>query len=195
MKKNKILLLPISMLIISAIACGPVASTPTPQVQTQPTPTPFTPPSPAESTPSEFPEDPSLRNLIDFANAIAPLLKDAGEIVTRDGEILKEAEGGNDAALCDGRLAADNLAMGNVMGEIAAMQPPNGTEDIHLLLLESSSSYTEALDNVSLFCSSGNALYKLNAVLKFWEAAVKFQDAANRFWLLVVSEGVEMWVP
>ena len=121
--------------------------------------------------------------------------EDAGEIVARDGEILKEAEGGNDAALCDGRLAADKLAMGNVMGEIAAMQPPNGTEDIHLLLLESSSSYTEALDNVALFCNSGNALYKLNAVLKFWEAAVKFQDAANRFWLLLVSEGVEMWVP
>jgi hypothetical protein len=195
MKKNRILLLPLSALLISTIACGPAAATPTPSVQTQPTPTPYTPPSPSESTPSDLPEDPSLRDLIDFAIAITPLLREAGEIVARDGEILKEAEGGNDAALCDGRLEADNQAMERVMGEIAAMPPPSGTEDIHLLLLESSSSYTEALDNVALFCSSNNVMYKLNAVLKFWEAAVKFQDAANRFWLLLVSEGVEMWVP
>jgi hypothetical protein len=67
--------------------------------------------------------------------------------------------------------------------------------DIHLLLLESSTSYTEALDNVALFCSTNNTMYKLGALLKFWEAAVQFQTAANQFWQLLVSEGVETWVP
>jgi hypothetical protein len=152
-------------------------------------------PGSTDPTPSDLPEDPTLRDLINFSIAIAPLLQQAGEIVARDGEILKEAEGGNDAALCDGRLAADKLEMQGVMGEIAVLQPPPGTGDIHLLLLESSTSYTEALDNVALFCSTGNGMYKVGALLKFWESAVQLQDAANRFWQLLVSEGVEMWVP
>ena len=195
MKRKSYILLAVTVLTISVLGCGQVASTPTPSVQTEPTPTPYAIPNPSVATPSDLPDDPDLRDLINFSVAIAPLLQRAGEIVARDGEILKEAEGGNDAALCDGRLAADKLEMQGVMGEIAVLQPPPGTGDIHLLLLESSSSYTEALDNVALFCSSNNAMYKVGALLKFWESAVKLQDAANRFWLLLVSEGVEMWVP
>ena len=195
MKMSSRVLPAILGLLIGALGCGPAASTPTPGVQRQPTPTPFRIPDSGEATPSSLPEDASLQDLINFAVAIAPLLQRGGDIVARDGEILKEAEGGNDAALCDGRLAADNLEMQIVMGEIAALQPTAGTDDIHLLLLESSSAYAEALDNVELFCSSSNDIYKLGALLKFWESAVKLQDAANRFWQLLVSEGVEMWVP
>lgn len=193
MKKHLHLLLALAAVVISVLGCGQVAPTPTPTLQTQPTP--YVIPDSGQATPSDLPEDASLRDLINFANAIAPLLQHAGEIVARDGEILKEAEGGNDAALCDGRLAADNREMQGVMGQIAALQPPSGTGDIHLLLLESSSSYSEALDNMALFCSTGNNLYKVGALLKFWESAVQLQTAANQFWQLLVSEGVEMWVP
>ena len=195
MKRKSYILLAVTALMIGVLSCGPATPTPTPTLQMQPTPTPFTIPDPSGAPPSDLPDDPDLRDLINFSIAIAPLLQHAGEIVARDGEILKEAEGGNDAALCDGRLAADNLEMQGVMGEIAVLQPPPGTGDIHLLLLESSTCYTEALDNVALFCSSSNAMYKVGALLKFWESAVKLQDAANRFWQLLVSEGVEMWVP
>jgi hypothetical protein len=194
MKRRSPVLLAVTALVFFVISCGQVAGTPTPDTQTQPTPTPYDVPD-SGATPSNLPEDPNLVDLINYSIAIAPLLRHAGEIVARDGEVLKEAEGGNDAALCDGRLAADNLEMQGVMGEIAAILPPSGMGDIHLLLLESSTSYTEALDNVALFCSTENNMYKVGALLKFWEAAVQLQTAANQFWQLLVSEGVEMWVP
>jgi len=194
MKRSSSVLLAATALAIALIGCGQAGRTPTPGSQTEPTPTPFTVPD-SGATPSNLPDDPDLLDLINYSIAIAPLLQRAGEIVARDGEILKEAEGGNDAALCDGRLAADNLEMQGVMGEIAAIQPPGGMGDIHLLLLESSTSYTEALDNVASFCSTSNNMYKLGALLKFWEAAVQLQTAANQFWQLLVSEGVEMWIP
>jgi hypothetical protein len=194
MKNKASIMLAVAALVIMVISCGPTVQTPTPEPQTDPTPTPFTVPD-SGPTPSNLPDDPDLLDLINYSIAIAPLLQRVGEIVARDGEVLKEAEGGNDAALCDGRLAADNLEMQGVMGEIAAILPPTGMGDIHLLLLESSTSYTEALDNVALFCSTNNNMYKLGALLKFWEAAVQFQTAANQFWQLLVSEGVEVWVP
>jgi hypothetical protein len=194
MKRSLPILLAITTLFVSVLGCGRAAPTATP-LGTQPTPTPFVPPGVGDPTPSGLPDDTDLVDLINFAVAISPMLQHAGEIVARDGEILKESEGGNDAALCDGRLAADNLEMQGLMGEIAVLQPPPGTGDIHLLLLESSTSYSEALDNVALFCSTGNAMYKISALLSFWEAALKLQDSVNRFWQLLVSEGVEMWVP
>jgi hypothetical protein len=194
MKRQTSILLAVSAVVITVISCGPAAPTPTPGSQTEPTPTTFTVPD-SGPTPSNLPEDPDLLDLINYSIAIAPLLRRVGEIVARDGDILKESEGGNDTALCDGRLAADNLEMQGVMGEIAAILPPAGMGDIHLLLLESSTSYSEALDNVALFCSTSNNMYKLGALLKFWEAAVQFQTAANQFWQLLVSEGVEAWVP
>lgn len=194
MKRQTSVLLAVAAVVITVISCGPAATTPTPGSQTEPTPTTFTVPD-SGPTPSNLPDDPDLLDLINYSIAIAPLLRRVGEIVARDGDILKESEGGNDAALCDGRLAADNLEMQGVMGEIAAILPPAGMGDIHLLLLESSTSYSEALDNVALFCSTSNNMYKLGALLKFWEAAVQFQTAANQFWQLLVSEGVEAWVP
>jgi hypothetical protein len=194
MKRQTSILLAVAAVVITVISCGPTGRTPTPGTQNEPTPTAFTVPD-SGPTPSNLPEDPDLLDLINYSIAIAPLLQRVGEIVARDGEILKESEGGNDAALCDGRLAEDNLEMQGVMGEIAAMLPPAGMGDIHLLLLESSTSYSEALDNVALFCSTNNNMYKLGALLKFWEAAVQFQTAANQFWQLLVSEGVETWVP
>lgn len=194
MKRLSSALLALTALVMAVISCGQAGRTPTPGAQTEPTPTPFAVPD-TGPTPSNLPDDPDLLDLINYSIAISPLLRRAGEIVARDGEVLKEAEGGNDAALCDGRLAADRLEMQGVMGEIAAILPPGGMGDIHLLLLESSTSYTEALDNVALFCSTNNNMYKLGALLKFWEAAVQFQTAANQFWQLLVSEGVEAWIP
>jgi hypothetical protein len=132
--------------------------------------------------------------VVDYANAMKPLLDQATVLVQRDGEILKASEDGNDAVLCDGRLAADHGAMSSIVGQVRGIQPPGDAQAIHDLVLQSGDAWTEALDNVGQFCSTGNQLFKIPAVLKFWEAAATFQDAANRFWLLVLAEGVEDWV-
>jgi hypothetical protein len=129
-----------------------------------------------------------------YGNAMQPLLVEAGELVERDGEILKESEEGNDAVLCDGRLAADNQLMEDVLRRVDVISPPPDASVTHDLVLQSGDAWTEALDNVTLFCETGNQLYKIPAVLKFWEAGATLQDAANRFWLLLVAKGVEDWV-
>jgi hypothetical protein len=153
-------------------------------------PTPPPPPAP----PSGPPPDSDLQAVVDYANAMKPLLDQATVLVQRDGEILKASEDGNDAVLCDGRLAADHGAMSGIVGQVRGIQPPGDAQAIHDLVLQSGDAWTEALDNVGQFCSTGNQLFKIPAVLKFWEAAATFQDAANRFWLLVLAEGVEDWV-
>jgi hypothetical protein len=123
-----------------------------------------------------------------------PLLTQAGSLLQRDGAILEEAQDGNDAPLCDGRLEADNVTMKGILEQVRAIQPPGDANAIHDLVIQSGGAWTEALDNVELFCDTGNGFYKIPAALKFWEAAATLQDAGNRFWLLVISEGVEDWV-
>jgi hypothetical protein len=132
--------------------------------------------------------------LINYANELNPLLVEAGTLLQKDGEILKESEGGNDAVLCDGRLAADNASMKGIVNNVRSINPPVDAEAIHDLVLQSGDAWTEALDNIERFCDTGNQLYKIPAVLKFWEAAATLQDAGNRFWLLIMSQGVEDWV-
>jgi hypothetical protein len=158
-----------------------------------PTVTPFVPPPPPATPPSGPPADSDLQALVDYANAMQPLLVEAGELVVRDGEILKASEE-DDAALCDGRLAADNVAMADVLSRVRAITPPADAAEIHDLVLRSGDAWTEALNNVALFCDTGNDLYKVPAVLKFAEAGTALQDAANRFWLLLVAKGIEDWV-
>jgi hypothetical protein len=131
---------------------------------------------------------------VNYAHAMQPLLEQAGELLERDGEILEASEGGNDAVLCDGRLAADNVAMAGVLRRARSIGPPADAARIHDLVLRSGDSWTEALDSVEQFCHTGNQLFKVPAVLKFWEAASTLQDAGNRFWLLLVAQGVEDWV-
>jgi hypothetical protein len=183
-----------AVLALSAIFCGQAA--PQPQTTEPPPPTAtFVPtPLPPASTPENLPEDSDLQELVLYANALNPLLTQAGEVIERDGKILEEAEDGNDAALCDGRLEQDNQTMKVIVDSIRTMSPPSDAAAIHRLLLESGDAWTEMLDNVELFCDTGNQLYKIPAVLKFWEAAAKLQDAGNRFWLLILAEGVEDWV-
>lgn len=123
-----------------------------------------------------------------------PLLEEAEQLIERDGEILKASEGGNDAVLCDGRLAADNTAIASLLHKARAINPPADAAVIHDLVLRSGDAWIEAMDNIAQFCTTGNQIYKLPAVLKFWEAAATFRDAANRFWLLLIAEGVEDWV-
>jgi hypothetical protein len=132
--------------------------------------------------------------VVDYANAMQPLLERGAALVKRDGEILEASEGGNDAVLCDGRLAADNATMSDILQRAKAVSPPDDAAVIHNLVLRSGDFWTEALDNVELFCDTGQQLYKIPAVLKFWEAAATLQDAANRFWLLLIAKGVEDWV-
>jgi len=180
---------------LSALACGrgrtpePDAM-PTPYPTYTPYPTPVPPSGPIEPAPSGG----ELASLVEYANSMAPLLTEAGKVLERDGEILEAAEGGNDAVLCDGRLEADNSVMKGIIADVRRINPPNDAAAIHDLVLKSGEAWTEALDNVEKFCDTGNQLHKIPAVLKFWEAAATLQDAANRFWLLVVSEGIEDWV-
>jgi hypothetical protein len=182
-------------------AAEPTAPLPTPtSVPTQPPPTPlptatpFPTPPPPPIPPPAPPSSSALQALVDYANAMQPPLQEAGELLQRDGEILKASEGGNDAVLCDGRLSADNATMTQVLRRVHAVIPPDEAVVIHDLVLRSGDAWTEALDNVEMFCKTDNQLYKIPAVLKFWEAAATLQDAANRFWLLLVAKGVEDWV-
>lgn len=159
-----------------------------------PTVTAFVPPPPPAAPPAAPPPGNDLQGLVAYANGMQPLLAEAGELVERDGRILKEAEEGNDAVLCDGRMAADNVAMEEVLRRVREIAPPPDAVVIHDLVLRSGDAWTEALDNVGLFCETGNELYKIPAVLKFYEAGATLQDAVNRFWLLLVAKGVEDWV-
>jgi hypothetical protein len=151
-------------------------------------------PLPLVSSPGALPDDTSLRELITYANLMGPLLGEAGILLERDGAILEESQDGNDAVLCDGRLVADNALMKQITGQVRTIASPESASKIHELTLQSAESWTEALDEIEKFCSSGNGLYKVSAAAKFWQAALTFQDAGNRLWLLIASEGLEAWV-
>jgi hypothetical protein len=186
----------LAALVLSTVFCGQNTQKPTetPTVEVPPTATPYSIPSPPASTPIDFPESSELQAIVQYANELNPWLTQAGQILERDGEILKEAEDGNDAPLCDGRLEQDNAVMKGILDQIQALSPPPDASEIHNLLLESGQAWTEALDNVEQFCDTGNQLYKIPAILKYWEAAAKLQDAWNRFWVLIVAKGLEDWV-
>lgn len=176
------------VLLLATLACGRGAAAGV-------TETPPPPPTPtAHPAPSPLPSGSDLQALILYANQMAPLLAEAGELLQADGEILKASEGGDDDVLCDGRLAADNRSMKDILSSVEALSPPEEAAAIHGLVVESGNAWTEALDSIATYCATGNALHKIPAALKFWEAGAKFQDAGNRFWLLLVSQGIEDWV-
>ncbi len=192
-------LLASSALALAGLACGGGRLSPTDSAPTEPaapaaTPTPYPTPIPPANTPAALPSDSDLVALIEYANQMQPLIYQAGVILQRDGEILKQAEGENDQVLCDGRLEADNSAFKPVADQARGIQPPSDAQALHDLVLRGADAWSEALDNVAKFCDTGNALYKVPAALKFWEAALSLQDAGNRFWALLVSEGVQDWV-
>lgn len=196
-RKATILMVSLSLLVAS-IACGRSNRT-RPSISEDPTPLPPTvttvpTPLPPISDPGEWPSDSDLRALITYANLMQPILSQAGIILERDGQILKEAEGGNDVVLCDGILAADNVTMKDFVSRLRAIAAPSDARAIHELVIQSGDAWTEALDEVERFCDTDNPLYKVTAAIKFWEAGVALQDAGNRFWLLLMSEGVEDWV-
>ena len=159
-----------------------------------PTATLVSTPPPPVSDPGDIPTDTNLRDLIAYANLMQPILTQAGIVLERDGQILKEAEGGNDAVLCDGRLATDNATMKDMVTQVRTITAPSEARAIHDLVIQSGTAWSEALDEVDNFCDTHNPLYKVTAVVKLWEAGVALQDAGNRFWLLLMSEGVEDWV-
>jgi hypothetical protein len=184
----------LASLLLLALACGRGTRPAPPTAAPPPTPTPYPTPPPPPNTPAALPSDSELRALIEYANAMQPAIVQAGEVLQRDALILQQAEDGNDEVLCDGRLEADNAIMKGALEQARAVDPPADAAAIHDLVLRSGDAWTEALDNVERFCSTGNALYKVTAGLKFWEAALLLQDAGNRFWALVVAQGVEDWV-
>ncbi len=204
MRKAFVFTICLGALLFSSLACG--GSVPSaqsgdggiegtqPQSAPQPTVTPFPTPPPPAIVPPAPPEDGSLAAIVRYANLMQPLLADAGAILERDGEILKASEEGNDAVLCDGRLAADNESMKKIIIDVRVIQPPQDAIVIHDLVLQSGDAWIEALNNVEEFCTTGNQLYKIPAILKFWEAAATLQDAGNRFWILILATGAEDWV-
>lgn len=168
----------------------PATPTPAPVWTPAPQPQPNTPPP---ANPPPVSDD--LIALVDYLLALQPSLEQALTIAQRDGEIAQASDQAkDDALLCDGRLAADAGEMAAVVEEMRALSPPAEAAEIHRLLLESGTAWAEALGQVEQFCRTGNQLYKLPALLKFWEAILKFQDAYNRFWALVVAMGLEEWV-
>lgn len=197
MSRNLTLTMIVVSLVLSGIACGggrgqtPATEDPTPL---PPTATSVPTPPPPQNAPAELPNDSDLRALIQYANLMQPILTQAGIVLERDGQILKEAEGGNDTVLCDGRLEADNTTMKNLVSQVQAIVAPSDARAIHDLVIQSGTAWTEALNEVETFCETGNPLYKVTAAVKLWEAGVALQDAGNRFWLLLMSEGVEDWV-
>jgi hypothetical protein len=196
MKHKMGLFLSMIVVVFSSMFCGQERPKPTetPILEVPPTSTQVLIPSPPASTPMNLPESSELQAIVHYANELNPWLAQAGQILERDGEILKEAEGGNDAPLCDGRLEQDNAVMKGILDQIRVLSPPPEASEIHNLLLESGQAWTEAIDNVELFCDTSNQLYKIPAILKYWEAAAKLQDAWNRFWVLIVAKGLEDWV-
>lgn len=189
--------LPALALATAALACGRStgisngrddSDSPPPTYTSVPTPLPLV------STPAALPSDSNLQDLITYANLMSPLLTDAGILLQRDGAILEDSQSGNDVVLCDGRLVADNNLMKQIRAQVSTIQPPGSARRIHELVLQSADSWTGALDEVENFCSTGNGLYKIPAVAKFWQAALTFQDAGNRFWLLITAEGIDAWV-
>ena len=188
--------LAVSFLLASLIACAggartnPGSST---EAQIPPTSTPVPIPTAPASIPAELPEDDDLRALILYANEMSPILLASAEILQRDGEILKQSEE-DDGVLCDGRLASDNQVLSAYIDQVRTIGAPTEARAIHELVIESGEAWNEAMAKVNEFCSTGNGLHKIPAALKFWEAAAKIQDAGNRFWLLMMSEGVEAWV-
>ena len=84
--------------------------------------------------------------------------------------------------------------MKKIIIDVRVIQPPQDAIVIHDLVLQSGDAWIEALNNVEEFCTTGNQLYKIPAVLKFWEAAATLQDAGNRFWILILATGAEDWV-
>jgi hypothetical protein len=191
------LLLAATALIAPIIACGGrqsssgTGASTTDQIVSTSTPVPI-PTAPA-SIPADLPKDDDLKALIVYANQMSPIIIAAGEILQRDGEILKQSEE-DDQVLCDGRLASDSQILTAYLDQVRGINAPSEADAIHRLVIESGEAWNEAMDKVDEFCSTGNALHKIPAAIKFWEAAAKIQDAGNRFWLLLMSEGVEAWV-
>ena len=196
MRPKNSLLLPVLALAAALLACGRAGSNNTGAGPTSPPPTYTSVPTPLPlvSSPGALPDDTSLRELIIYANLMGPLLGDAGILLERDGAILEDSQNGNDAVLCDGRLVADNALMKQITGQVRAIAAPEPASKIHELTLQSAELWTGALDEIEKFCSTGNGLYKISAAAKFWQAALTFQDAGNRLWLLIASEGLEAWV-
>jgi hypothetical protein len=198
MQRKSILYLATFSILAAGIACGrgDQAQPAQPQDPTRlpPTATWVPIPPPPVGDPGELPGDSSLRELITYANLMQPILTLAGTVLERDGLILKEAEGGNDTVLCDGRLRSDNVSMKDLVAQLQVINAPNDALAIHDLVIQSGSAWTEALDEVERFCDTNNPLFKVSAAVKLWEAGVALQDAGNRFWLLLMAEGVEDWV-
>lgn len=204
MRKVFVFTLCLGALLLGLLACGGSVGSSQPedggvdgtqsQSAPQPTVTLFPTPPPPQLVPPAPPEEGELAAIVRYANSMQPLLAAAGTILERDGEILKASEEGNDAVLCDGRLAADNESMTGIIADVSGIQPPQDASVIHDLVLQSGDAWIEALDNVEEFCKTGNQLYKIPAVLKFWEAAATLQDAGNRFWILILATGAEDWV-
>jgi hypothetical protein len=131
-----------------------------------------------------------LQALIEYANAMQPLIVQAGATLQRDAVILQEAEDGNDAVLCDGRLEADNSAMKGVLEQVRAVEPTADGAAIHDLVVRSGDAWTEALDNVERFCSTGNALYKVRGAQVLGDSAAARMRKSLR--ALMMADGVEL---
>lgn len=183
--------------IIIVVTATPLPTQPPTAVPTLP---PVTPAPPAQ------PADPAadFQALVDYAEAIKPILDEGLAAAERDGDILKASEE-NPGALCGGgltphpTLAADAALMHDLVNRLKGITPPpEAAESVHKPLVESVRLWGEALDNINLSCQTDDpaaqGLLRLGAVLQLGGSMLNFRIAADNFWRLVVANGLEVIV-
>lgn len=195
---------PTSTLVVDPIEEATATATPVTIVVTAtPAPAePLPPPSPTpvpviqpDETASDF------QALVDYAEAIKPIIDEGLAAAERDGDIL-EASKQNPEALCGGAgspqptLAGDAVRMEDLADRLKRITPPaEADQAIHKPLLESIRLWGEALDNINQSCQTGDqlaqGLMRLEAVVQLGGAMLNFRVASDNFWRLVLINGLE----
>ncbi len=182
------------------------SDTPTPLTVATPTPWPTIPPTAVPTLPPVTPSPSTplandFEGLVQYAEAITPILEEGLAAAERDGDILEASEQ-NPAALCGaGRvphptLVADAALMDNLGNQLEAITPPaEAAAAVHKPLLESLRLWRDALHNINLSCQTddptGQGLLRLGAALQLGGSLLNFQTATTNFWRLIITQGLE----
>jgi hypothetical protein len=180
--------------IVIVVTATPLPAEPPTTVPTLPPATPIPPPNPANP-------DADFQAMVQYAEAIKPIVDEGLAAAERDGDIL-EASKQNPTALCGGGLSphptlvADATLMDNLVNRLNGITPPaEATDSVHKPLKESMRLWGEALDNINLSCQTDDpaaqGLLRLGAVLQLGGSLVNFHVASDNFWRLVIVNGLE----
>jgi hypothetical protein len=180
--------------IVIVVTATPLPAEPPTTVPTLPPVTPIPPPQPTNP-------DADFQALLQYAEAIKPILDEGMAAAERDGDILKASEQ-NPEALCGGglnphpTLAADATAMDNLVNRLNRITPPaEAAEPVHKPLKESMRLWGDALNNINLSCQTDDpaaqGLLRLGAILQLGGSLINFHVANDNFWQLAIVNGLE----